>query len=292
MKFLTFALLFQCYFFSQFIASTFEQKVSFSNTQTEKLENNLKNLELLTVFSKSIKESSIQPTIFVNSNNILALLALLTLYCFGAKRSLALIVLFYSIPQVSSQGFITKFGGNSKNYYGSSIKPLSDGGFFVSGYAYEGSTYDMWTYRIDKQGFIVWSNVISCPLQSKVYSMDLTDDGGCIIAANRYIGCNGNSKAIFLARFSSSGSLIWQKDLSSLGNSIPQQIRKIGTESYIIAGSAPTSGIIIKISGSGDLGWSATYGTSNNEVLKAIVMLSDSKLVAVGSVSSPDATNK
>lgn len=294
MNFLAISLLLHlCCAFSQPMVVTSEQKFSLGALENNSMRSKLDYIEAIKVFPLALKESSLLRTSIFNFqlNITLSLLILFTLSFIGAKKCILLSILLCSIPLVSSQGFITKYGGNNKNYFGSSMKPLSDGGFYITGYTNNGGTNDMWVYRINNQGTIIWNSVISCNQAATVYSLELTDDGGCLVVASHYASCTGSAQAIYLARYTSSGSMTWFKDITTLGNVIPQQLMKIDTELFIIVGYVPTSGIIIQITGAGNLGWYVNYGTYSNEVLYAAVMLADSSFVAVGSVGSRDVNN-
>ena len=135
--------------------------------------------------------------------------------------------------------FISKaqFPGISLNKYftttGSTLfydgKPTSDGGFILAGLDSIGGRfnfdYDINYKRIvgnamlvktDSAGNIIWKTVLpmettpTTEIPRALCSVVQTDDGGYIAVG--FTGLqHGNSKQVFIVKFSSSGTVLWQK---------------------------------------------------------------------------------
>jgi len=135
------------------------------------------------------------------------------------------------------------------------------------------TAYDTFAFRLDKDNGVDDSNTV-------IY----TSDGGIAIGGivDGYYsptgdsppctagGCLGTGQAL-IAKFNSKGALSWARgwDNSSQEDETTK-IRQLSDQSYIISGTAHTSGIsnndamLVKLSSTGSILWSKLWGSSTN----------------------------
>ncbi|MBN2364491.1 hypothetical protein JXL83_10220 [candidate division WOR-3 bacterium] len=83
----------------------------------------------------------------------------------------------------------SKSFGGEKWDVGIEVEQVSDGDFIVIGYtdSFGAGGKDVWLLKTDASGNLLWSKYFGETNEDSGYSIDLTHDGGCIIAGNTYI---------------------------------------------------------------------------------------------------------
>ncbi len=99
------------------------------------------------------------------------------------------------------------FGGAYEDC-GCSVQQISDGGYIVAGYteSFGAGNSDVWLLRTDDNGDTVWSKTVGGENLDEGRSVDLTTDGGFIIAGNTYDYYAGEYN-IYLIKLSSETSV-------------------------------------------------------------------------------------
>lgn len=79
------------------------------------------------------------------------------------------------------------FGGAEEDC-GCSVQQINDGGYIVAGYteSFGAGNFDVWLIRTDDDGDTVWSKTVGGENLDRGRSVDLTTDGGFIIAGTTY----------------------------------------------------------------------------------------------------------
>jgi len=75
------------------------------------------------------------------------------------------------------------YGGSDRDW-GESIQRTEDGGFIIAGVTYSsgGGGGDIWLFRTDRNGTVLWDRTYGDAARAEGRSVQLTDDGGYIIA--------------------------------------------------------------------------------------------------------------
>jgi len=84
-----------------------------------------------------------------------------------------------------NQTWIKTFGGTGRDY-GNAVKQTADGAYLIAGYtlSYGAGGDDLWLVKIDTSGTLLWQKTFGGTASDVAYSMDLTTDGGYVIAGH------------------------------------------------------------------------------------------------------------
>lgn len=102
----------------------------------------------------------------------------------------------------------TRTFGGAEEDCGCSVQQISDGGYIVAGYteSFGAGNFDVWLIRTDDNGDTVWSMTVGGDDLDQGRSVDLTTDGGFIVAGNTYDYYAGEYN-IYLIKLSSETSI-------------------------------------------------------------------------------------
>lgn len=84
-----------------------------------------------------------------------------------------------------NQTWAKTFGGTGRDY-GNAVKQTADGGYLIAGYtlSYGAGGDDVWIVKTDTGGTLTWSKTFGGTASDVGYSMDLTSDGGYVVAGH------------------------------------------------------------------------------------------------------------
>jgi Secretion system C-terminal sorting domain len=203
--------------------------------------------------------------------------------------------------------------GGSVTDSASSIQITADGGCVVAGgsksingdVTENHGDFDFWIVKLDATGSIQWQKSLGSTADDRAQSVQITSDGGYIVAGCSYATNDGNVTGnhggydFWIIKLDVSGNLLWQK---SFGGSNIDQARSVQTTSdggYVVAGysnstngdAAVTHGValdywVIKLDATGTLQWQKSMGGSFADSAYAINTTSDGGYVIVGDTPS------
>lgn len=193
------------------------------------------------------------------------------------------------------------------------ITPSSDGGFLLTGLLdafasggqgilkHPGGNY--WMIKIDANGQKEWSKHYGGFFTDTPYGAIQTEDGGYIIVGSSDSFetehfTNLGSYDFWIIKISPTGDLVWTKNYG--GNRVDEAraISKSGDGNYIIVGDTRSSDQyvsqnkgsadlwMIKINPDGDLIWEKTFGGSDYDVARSVILTSDNGFLISGSTKS------
>ncbi|MBL7746969.1 MAG: hypothetical protein JNM19_06050 [Chitinophagaceae bacterium] len=204
--------------------------------------------------------------------------------------------------------WIKKYGG-TKADNPISVKATPDGGtvfcgvtksndFDVSGL--NGIEKDIWVVKVDKNGIIQWQKTYLTIALEDPKELILTSDGGYAVCSWIQVGSFYNT---LILKLSSSGTLEWQKQLTSQ-NAYVNAITQTADGGYAFTGymngtpdgefaGLPTHGFpaelfIAKLNSIGTFLWGKTYGGSQGDIGYMIKQLSDGNLLVGAHTYSND----
>lgn len=216
------------------------------------------------------------------------------------------------------------YGGGNYDYI-NSISCTPDGGYVFAGYSgskdtdvtgthWGGSDYDMWVVKLDATGNITWQNSYGGSGEDIANSIDLTNDGGYIVAGSTashdgLVTGNHNiqydKKDFWLIKLSSTGGLTWQKCFGGTGDDYAYSVQQTSDGGYIVGGTisptdtnsvditgfhgnAGTDYWIVKTDGTGNLTWQRALGGHGQEDGRTVAETSDGGYIMVGTELSND----
>jgi hypothetical protein len=123
-----------------------------------------------------------------------------------------------------------------------------------------------------------------------------TSDGGFVIAGNTTSFSEGQGQGLIL-KIDASGSIKWATALSEVDTDNAVSVCESGDKGIVVAASTTTIGagdvdiLVCKLTSSGGLGWTKTFGGSAEDVATSIASASGTDCVVAGYTSSLGAGN-
>jgi len=207
--------------------------------------------------------------------------------------------------------------GGDDHDFATSIEPTADGGYIVSGRSESNisgdktedslGTDDYWVLKLDTNGDIVWQNTIGGNSTDYVYAMDITDDGGVVLAGYSQSGSNGDKTEprigrsdYWIVKLDDNGVIEWDNTIGGTDDEGVWDIKQTSDGSYIVAGwsDSDASGDkdedaigsrdywILKLDTAGVIIWQNTIGGESLEEWSNIALSDDGGLVIAGYSSS------
>jgi len=194
------------------------------------------------------------------------------------------------------------------------IEQTPDGGFIIAATAAssDGDVVgnqggdDAWVVKLDGAGMIEWQRSLGGSGFEEAQSIDLTDDGGYIVAGwtssvdGDVTDLNGGAD-LWLVRLDATGQLIWQKCLGGSGVDEATAVITTSDGGFVVVGKTlsndgDVSGYhggggdfwVVKTNGQGDLLWQRTLGGSDYDVPASVLEDSAGDLIVVGRTHSDD----
>jgi len=204
-------------------------------------------------------------------------------------------MLLVKTGKYGNQEWAKKFGGefDDKGY---SLQITSEGGYILLG-SYTGTaggTSDMYLVKTDNAGIVSWENTIGGVLNEEGYCIELTNDGGYILAG--YTESFGyGSKDIYLVKTNQSGDTTWTNTFGGPADDIGNSVVQKSDNSFVIAGSSenfPEPGqdgsnvIMITTNENGFENDKITIGGTGNDYGNTLRILPGGGYVIIGTTSS------
>ena len=182
--------------------------------------------------------------------------------------------------------------GGAKAESVSSVQDTPDGGFIVAGDAtsFGAGATDAWLLKLDENGNVQWQKTYGGPGIDHALSVGLTSDGGFIVAGTTNSFGAGFVDA-WVFKVDESGNVQWQNTYGGTGEDFAASVQQTSDGGFIVAGTTssfqgapfgPLNGWIFKLSTTGSLEWSKTYGGSSYNPLYSVEETSDGGFVAAG----------
>jgi hypothetical protein len=152
------------------------------------------------------------------------------------------------------------FGG-SDNDGAWSIQQTNDGGYIVAGYtsSFGAGSYDVYVLKLDTSGKEVWSKTFGGSSDDLAWSIQQTDDGGCIVAGyTKSFGAG--SEDVYILKLDANGNKLWEKTFGGSYDERAYCIQQTRDGGYIVAGYTSSFGVgnydvyIIKMDANGNTG--------------------------------------
>lgn len=196
----------------------------------------------------------------------------------------------------------------SKSYGGSNfeeafeVKQTPDGGFIVVGNTKSNDgdvsgfhgDQDFWVVKINAEGGIQWEKAFGGSDWEYAYSVDLTVDGGYVVAGTTYstdgdVTLNPHGDGDFwLIKLNSVGELQWEKSYGWLHNDEAYSVKQTIDNGFVLVGYSEmgdNSSLIIKTDESGNVQWQSPY---EGGVFYSVIQIEDGSYIVGGSAGTDD----
>lgn len=149
---------------------------------------------------------------------------------------------------------------------GKQVLQTSDGGYIVSALSHAGAGgYDMTLLKLDASGAVQWSKVFGAASDDYgLYAHETSDKGYVFTGFATGAGFGGAD--VSLIKTDSLGNLQWMKLFGGAGEDWGDYVEETSDGSFIVTGYTTSFGAggydiyLLKISSTGNLQWSKTYG--------------------------------
>jgi len=187
-----------------------------------------------------------------------------------------LIVLLSVICATSAASAQTRWWktyGGTNNDYGSSVQQTTDGGYIVVGYVSYSDTghtvpADVYLIKTNAQGDTIWTRTYGGANGDGGFAVQLTADGGYIIAGVTYSFGPGTPDYgnVYLVKTNAQGDTLWTRAYGGPSYEECNSVQPTSDGGYIIIGTTwsfgagCTDAYLIKTNASGETLWTRTYG--------------------------------
>jgi hypothetical protein len=233
-------------------------------------------------------------------------------------KSILFIVVYFSCITFSFSQIPTikhwdkRYGGTSYEGFKALLK-LNDGDYILGGFSLSGMdgnksqpnwggvlVADYWLVKIDSNGNKLWDKRYGGFGEDGMFSMDLTNDGGFILAGYSLSGIGGDKTQnnwggpdYWLVKVDSIGNKEWDRRFGGFGNDLMYgQVIQTSDGGFIVGGqsesgiggdkSEPSRGTllnwdfwVVKTDTYGNKQWDKTIGGDNDDVMTSIIQTDD-----------------
>lgn len=203
--------------------------------------------------------------------------------------------------------------GGSQTESASRVQQTSDGGYIVVGYTSSSSGQvsghhgadDVWVVKTDGLGSLEWQKALGGSGIDRGHAIIQTSDGGYLIAAttasnNGDVSGNHGQFDAWVIKLDAGGGVEWDRVLGSSEPDAAVELIELEEGGYLVAGYAGTNDgdvtisqgaddiWVIRLSGSGELLWQRTYGSSYNDWAYGLARSSDGHFLVAGKAGLGD----
>lgn len=182
---------------------------------------------------------------------------------------------------LGNQLWSANFGG-AQDDEGYSLLQTSDGGFLIAGVSssFTSGSRDVWLVKTNASGVIQWSRNHGGLSSDGAWSVELSADGGFIVAGWTFSYGPGAVGNAWLVKTDSAGNLQWQKPFG--GTSVDRALDVcLAGGGYALTGYTSSSGsglddmLLIRTVSLGNEIWTRTFGGSGRDYGQSITRSSD-----------------
>ncbi len=138
--------------------------------------------------------------------------------------------------------------------------------------------------KTDASGNVQWQRTFSGGGSTDSYSVDLTSDGGYILAGGR----SSNGGDLWLAKTDSSGNLLWEKMFGGTGFEVGRSVRQTSDNGFVVAGYSNSGGsggediYLVRTDASGMLLWEKWFGGTGEDRGYGVMPTADGGFAVAG----------
>lgn len=199
------------------------------------------------------------------------------------------------------------------------IEQTADGGYIAAGHTGSHSGFftdnhglngyiDYLIIKLDQNGDLEWKKCLGGSSDDYAYSIQITPDGGYIIAgetgsnngdvSGNHVGTGGYDA--WVVKLDDSGNIEWQKCLGGSGWDAAYYIENTSDGGYIVAGytwsndgdvaenHGNTDAWIVKLNNTGNIEWQKCFGGSGLDYFYSIQQTTDAGYVVISNTDSND----
>ena len=194
---------------------------------------------------------------------------------------------------IHSQAQWEKIFGGSGSEFCSSVQITDDGGYIIIG---NSNSFDLagkgvYFIKTNSRGNVMWEKNVGEGYGGSVYSSQVANDGGYIIAG--ITSSRLGETAMYLLKTDSKGVLEWEKTFNGTGSSKGWSVQVANDGGYIIAGNMGATvaeGVnnvyLVKTDSRGELEWEKFFGGIYQDQGRSVQVTSDGGYIIAGDTKS------
>lgn len=185
-----------------------------------------------------------------------------------------------------------------------------DGGFIIAGNTYSSNSgyvganhgsLDWWIVKLKSNGDTAWTRLIGTESYEEARTMAATADGGFVVAGYGNDPANFYNRDLLIAKFNSSGNVVWQKKLGGSDYEAANAVSVAIDGSIFIAASTASNNSgdvgtnhglqdywVIKLTSNGEKIWSKVLGGNKDDAATSIKSTLDGGCIVAGSTPSSE----
>ncbi len=227
----------------------------------------------------------------------------------------------YSVIQTKDQGFLVagytaSFGAGNSDIYLIKTTPQGDTSWTktfgganqdicrsiqeakVDGYVLVGETRsfgaggsDVQLIKVDSNGAMIWNKVYGGALDDMGKVVQLTKDGGYIIAGETQ-SFGAGMYDLYLIKTDAAGDTAWTKTYGGSNNEYCHSLIQTSDGGYLLQGETYSFGggtvdaYLLKLNATGDTLWTKTYGGIVDDVGRSVVETQDKGFIVIGTTQN------
>ncbi|MEW6368618.1 MAG: putative Ig domain-containing protein [Acidobacteriota bacterium] len=160
-----------------------------------------------------------------------------------------------------------RYGGSCRGE-GKAVRQVGDGGYIVAGWVIlEGAdNFDIGYLRLDANGVPLWAVVYGGSKDEWASDVDLTADGGFIIAGSTYSFGSGSYARGFCLKANAAGTVTWMKIYGGGLSESFNFVRSAADGGFLVGGRSNSYGShdawCLKLTSTGTISWQTVYSGS------------------------------
>ncbi len=176
-----------------------------------------------------------------------------------------------------------------------SVKQTPDSGYIIAGDAIPagpGGDYQLWLLKTNANGDTLWTQLFGRNNWDNGYSVDLTFDGGCVVAGRADYTTGPNQRSsVYLIRTDTNGGAIFDKKYGGAEVDYGFSVQQTADSGFIVAGYTYSYGpnapnysnvYLIKTDIDGNVQWEKTYGDTTTDIGRSVKQTPDGGYIVVG----------
>jgi hypothetical protein len=202
---------------------------------------------------------------------------------------------FSSSSDVAAQSWVRLLGGDGDDFIWDAVATTDGGvalaghtGSFISGGAPR-NQYDGWVVKLHASGAVHWARTYGTTGNDWLYGIDVTDDGGFVVAADS-LGIGPRASG-WVIKLTGNGEIDWQRYLPFPGGGTTRIKDVVQTQDggYALAGAigistvniGPFSPWVIKLGADGTIDWQYRFGWYGAGIARFIAETEGGSFVAI-----------
>ena len=186
----------------------------------------------------------------------------------------------------------TAFGTATKFDFGYSVRQTSDGGYIIAGLTNStgAGLRDVLLIKTNSTGVLQWSKTYGGAADDEARSVEETADGGFIVSG--FTQSYGSGYQMYLIKTNSTGNVTWSKTFGGGGFELGYSVKQTSDGGYVLLGYSDSYGsglydvLLLKLTSTGSISWSKTYGGTADDYGLCIHITTDGGYIISGRTAS------